>query len=54
MIQITSVDHIDGTDIVVDFSNGTSARFSVEQLLALTPVRAAHDSPVETNGSEGE
>ena len=57
MLAITSVDHIDGTDILVEFSDGTSASFTVEQLVELAPSRQSRKDTMgkfEMEGFEGE
>ena len=52
MIQVVNSDRIDGTAIVVEFSDGTSATYSAEELAALRPQRIRPDE--DRNGEGGD
>jgi hypothetical protein len=43
-LEVVSVDRIDGTEIVVEFSDSTWARYTTEALAAMQPERKKVDS----------
>ena len=47
-IGIASVDRVDKFLIVIGFTDGSSASFTVDELLALRPVRPEIDSPSDS------
>jgi hypothetical protein len=46
-VEVISVERIDGTDIVVEFSDSTYATYTTQQLLDT----ATNRKPIETNGN---
>jgi len=46
-VEVVSVERIDGSDIVVEFSDMTYATYKTEQLLEM----ATNRKPLETNGN---
>jgi hypothetical protein len=43
-LEVISVERLDGTDIIVEFSDSTWARFSTDELIAMRPEREWIDS----------
>jgi hypothetical protein len=44
-LAVVSVERIDGTEIIVEFSDSTCATFTTAELVAIRPDRAKVDSP---------
>ncbi len=38
-LQVVGVERIDGTEVLVEFSDGTYARYTTEQLIEMAPYR---------------
>jgi hypothetical protein len=44
-VEIVSVERIDGTEIIVEFSDSTCATYTTAQLVEIRPNRQRADSP---------
>ncbi len=51
-LHVTSVDRVDGTAVLVEFSDGTIATFTTAQLVAIAPNRERSDKGAPENGVE--
>ena len=47
VLEIVGVDREDGDGVIVEFSDGTTARYTVEELIELRPVRTRSAEPTE-------
>ena len=46
-IKIVEVDRVDGYGVIVDFSDSTTARYTVEELINMRPLREqSQDAPL--------
>ena len=49
-LKVVSVERMDGTGIIIEFSDGTCATFSVQELDSVKPDREKTNPPANGNG----